>query len=429
MSYAVYYGELKSNGGSSYTWASKTLMYSTNIEFSNDMTYAIMDPVLIREANQAGSFECDVPYGNACYDSLRYLLGVVSVEKNGKEIWQGRITSIDTDMDAYKHIYCEGDMSYLNDQWVKVDWESVKIASGTNYIYDPVLFFEQYCGCSITNDGKYISSSMSEGSSKLISYIMDSMYNETGDVTYMSSWDALCNSLIGGILNSVSDRVFVYIDRSNITENGGTRKLRMVVSKPDVSNGFLLGSLDRTNQVIEYGVNLKNITISADLTNLVTKATAYGYATSGWWIFKNTIPIGYTAYDNEAISKYGIFEKIVNVDGTDCTMNMLAEVAKSALTPINTALNITVNAIDLSLIEDTDELDFMKITHIKSPWHGIDDDFICTKITEHLDDPTNSEYVFGSASSAFSKKYASGNIVTNKAYTMSKATMGYVASS
>lgn len=425
ITYKVYYGTL--GAGSSvgyYTWKTKKMIYDSTVQ-TISASNIILNPVLTREANQAGSFEADIPYGNIVYNDLQYLLGVISIEKNGEEIWQGRITNIDTNMDRTKHIYCEGDMSYLNDCSVKIDWDSVSITeTESGYkIYNPISFFNKFCGCSITQNGKSIDTDIENDYFALYSYTYNSMAEGTNDTVYTSAWNALFDSFLDGLLKTLKDRTYIYMKRGD-----GYRAVSVAIAKDDVGSGFLLGSLSKTSQSIEYGVNLTDITVSVNLDDIVTRAKAYGYSTSGWWIFSKTEPISVTVSDSDAISKYGIFEKAITVEGTESTTSSLSDIASAALKSAKMATTITVRAVDMASVDMASSLEFLKVTKIVSASHGINDFFVCTKLTEHLDDFTNSEFVYGSASPTFSNNYVTGTRTTNKAYTMGKSAKTYLVS-
>src|SRR5699024_6449815 len=109
------------------------LIYDTEVldsDYTDKDEYIIYNPVLTREANQAGSFECDIPPTNSGYDKFdTFMLNVsgllqtyISIYRDGEPIWQGRITEINIDFDKNKHIYAEGDMALYNDFQVKVNW-------------------------------------------------------------------------------------------------------------------------------------------------------------------------------------------------------------------------------------------------------------------------------------------------------------------
>ena len=75
------------------------------------------------------------------------------------------------------------------------------------------------------------------------------------------------------------------------------------------------------------------------------------------------------------------------------------------------ATTIEISAIDLKLLGvDVDRLEVGKFVHVVSPPHGIDSNFLCSKIILDLLEPDRSEYTFGLVFTALTDK----QIVTNK---------------
>lgn len=442
MAYQVYYGNIASSGSSGdYTWTYRTLIYDT-ANFAENRY--ILNAVLTREANEAGNFEADIPYGNVCYKDVDLYLSYIEVERDGEILWQGRVTSIKMDFDRNKHIYCEGELAYLNDIYVKVDWASVsletsedmgeEIIEGLTY-YDPVLFFEKYCKLDGSYSGGKAILSNFTGSSTIENELSEStIYGSewTGDTVYMTAWDALSNCLLDGLLASYKDRVYVNLKRENRGNNTYRRIIELVIFNSDGT--FYLGSLPVTSQAIEFGNNLLDLTYSRTAENIVTQVVAYGYLTKGWWIFSNTSEISVTVTDDEMMRRYGLIQKYISVDGTKSTETTLRNAARSALNQnkrdYNDIIEITTNAVDLvDAGVDVDRLDFMKVTRVHSEPHSIDTLLPCTKLVEPLDDPSGKEFTYGRKSRVSSKYQASNDVTASKAYSMSHVTKDYVTNS
>lgn len=78
-------------------------------------TTKLINPTLTREFGKAGSLEFTIPLGNVAHSALQKLKTVVSVEQDGKLIWQGRVMSHEQDFMLRQKVYCEGELAYLND--------------------------------------------------------------------------------------------------------------------------------------------------------------------------------------------------------------------------------------------------------------------------------------------------------------------------
>lgn len=94
---------------------------SEEITFYNDEyiddEFVVIDPNLDLDVASGGSgpLTFTVPPSNIAYDKLQAFRTEIKCYKNGKEIWSGRITDIDSDFYNNQSITCEGEFAYLND--------------------------------------------------------------------------------------------------------------------------------------------------------------------------------------------------------------------------------------------------------------------------------------------------------------------------
>lgn len=108
MSYKIYAGT--QNGVDS--WENRVCIYAPGSVLK---TTKLISPTLTREFGKAGRMEFTIPLGNVAHSALQKLKTVVSVEQDGKEIWQGRVMSHEQDFLLRQKVYCEGELAYLND--------------------------------------------------------------------------------------------------------------------------------------------------------------------------------------------------------------------------------------------------------------------------------------------------------------------------
>ena len=108
MSYKIYAGT--QNGVDS--WENRVCIYAPGSALE---TTKLISPTLTREFGKAGSLEFTIPLGNVAHSALQKLKTVVSVEQDGKEIWQGRVMNHEQDFLLRQKVYCEGELAYLND--------------------------------------------------------------------------------------------------------------------------------------------------------------------------------------------------------------------------------------------------------------------------------------------------------------------------
>ena len=108
MSYKIYAGT--QNGVDS--WENRVCIYAPGSALE---TTKLISSTLTREFGKAGSLEFTIPLGNVAHSALQKMKTVVSVEQDGKEIWQGRVMSHEQDFLLRQKVYCEGELAYLND--------------------------------------------------------------------------------------------------------------------------------------------------------------------------------------------------------------------------------------------------------------------------------------------------------------------------
>jgi hypothetical protein len=90
--------------------------------------YKVIDPVLDLQDSAAGSLEFSLPPFNCMYGKCQMMMSTIRVERNGKEIWEGRPVSFKEDMWLNHPITCEGELAYLNDIYqVQAKYENVTL--------------------------------------------------------------------------------------------------------------------------------------------------------------------------------------------------------------------------------------------------------------------------------------------------------------
>lgn len=108
MSYKIYAGAQDDVD----SWENRVCIYAPGSALE---TTKLISPTLTREFGKAGSLEFTIPLGNVAHSAMQKLKTVVSVEQDGKEIWQGRVMNHEQDFLLRQKVYCEGELAYLND--------------------------------------------------------------------------------------------------------------------------------------------------------------------------------------------------------------------------------------------------------------------------------------------------------------------------
>lgn len=91
-------------------YADNQLVYSPEID-----ELALINPVVDLEENKAGSFSFSISPEHPFYDALIERNTVLTVYQDDEIVFCGRIIEITTDFYKIKDVYCEGELTYLND--------------------------------------------------------------------------------------------------------------------------------------------------------------------------------------------------------------------------------------------------------------------------------------------------------------------------
>lgn len=185
---------------------------------------------------------------------------------------------------------------------------------------------------------------------------------------------------------------------------------------------------DKTDQVIELGKNLLDISYYIKAGDIVNSVKAYGWYKSGWFIWETTNPISREAYNGESIKKYGLCQRVLVVEGTDSTEDSLLKKATDELKKYSGFTgSVQINAADLCDIGvDTDRLDFMKETYVLAEPHSIDDWLPCTKEVIPLHELDQKDFTFGATTAKLSSLQAGNFATAGKAWNAIQSTIGYI---
>lgn len=366
-------------------YADDELLYAPDMA---NLGYIVTDAQLTTEINKAGSLEFTIPVTNPNYNAYSKLKSIIRLEQDGAEIWRGRVLDDTKDTDLNKDVMCEGELAFLNDMNVrKYDYSSG--ISVVNY-FNRVMNY--YGGASSYRSIKAGNVTVPNTTLKIK---MDEATN--------TCLDELNSNLVGAI--------------------GGYLRLRR-------SNGqsyldYIDAYSQTSNQVIEFGSNILSIEEYIDASDVYTVIIPFGKQDA------NGNRVNITSVNNgsdfiessQGASLFGRIDRtVVWEDVTD--PNVLKQQAQSVLnSAIEMATTITISAVDLHLIDvNTDAIQLGDWVRVISPPHGIDSDFLCSKVVINLQNPDQSQYTFGLAFDALTDKQVATNKQTRKSYDLAVST-------
>jgi hypothetical protein len=366
-------------------YADNELLYAPDMA---NLGYIVTDAQLTTEINKAGSLEFTIPVTNPNYNAYSKLKSIIRLEQDGTEIWRGRVLDDTKDTDLNKDVMCEGELAFLNDMNVrKYDYSSgISVVDYFNRVMN------YYGGAS---------------SYRSIKAGNVTVPNTTLEIKMDEATNTCLNELSSNLVGAI----------------GGYLRLRR--SNDQSYLDYIDAYSQTSNQVIEFGSNILSIEEYIDASDVYTVIIPFGKQDD------NGNRVNITSVNNgsdfiessQGASLFGRIDRsVVWDDVTD--PNVLKQQAQSVLnSAIEMATTITISAVDLHLIDvNTDAIQLGDWVRVISPPHGIDSDFLCSKVVINLQNPDQSQYTFGLAFDALTDKQVATNKQTRKSYDLAVST-------
>lgn len=368
-----------------------------------DEELVILNPKLILELGKAGSLEFDIPPVNPLYDRLDQLSTEISVDMDDDEIFHGRVLSNERAFSNIRHIYCEGDLSYLVDS----------VQKGVRYDGTTHALFRQI----IANHNARMPASkqftvgtinIANRDIKLVGQSEDEDLN-TGAIDYEQ---IAINSIVDEWNNT-----FDYIQTCLIDYCGGYLRTRRV-------NGTLYIDLlddfqNRAIQPIELGSNLLDLTEEISAEDVFTVLIPLG---------DDNLTIASVnggsdeIVDSTAVARFGRIIKTHVFNNVTSASTLLENAQRFMATNVNVPRTINVKAVDLHLLNPlVSPIRVGDRVVINSPAHDVDDELTCTRIEYDLEKPENNSYIFGNPRQTLTQRYREDARLSNDTYGNSAA--------
>ena len=316
----------------------------------------IYDSELNQEVGLAGEFKFKVPSQNPQYSQLA-TGALITILKNDKEFWRGEIRSVETDFAKVAHVYALEDLAWLADEFMTP-------AKVTNETY--AQRFQAAITAYNTNRGS--------DRQFTVGYVSNVTSSNTCNWQTEYEWSIL-DSLRECICNASSDSGYLRVRRST---TGG-----VVTRYIDIVPLSQYGTT--SNQTIEYGYNLLDYVEDMDYSNLTNVLTPYGdELDSEVYTDYNARLQGTTITNAASVSTYGRHAKAVVFDNVDnlTTLNSLAASYLSRY--CQPQLTMKVQAVDLSTIENVDDIGVGDSVRIIAQPFSIDQTLYLTQIRRDI---------------------------------------------
>lgn len=341
-----------------------TLMCDSRIE-----ELALINPVAKLEENKAGSFSFILPPGHPYYDSINKRKSIISVyiDDEAEPVFCGMCIEVKKDFYNQKTIYCEGELSFLNDS----------IQRPRRYQgYTVRGLLEAY----IANHNAQVD---------------ESKRFTVGQVTVQDSNDYIfCYTNMENTMKAIKEDLVDDLGGIiRIRHEGGVRYIDYLAESPNTNS-----------QVIRLGENLLDFTSNIDATDIATAIIPLGEkleesAVDGLEtrLTIESINDGLDYVHNaDAIDSYGWIYKTVTYDDVT-TPKALKRKGEQYLTETQFE-NVVIEAkvVDLHFADKAEER--FKISdqcRVESTPHGMNKYFRLTKQTLNLNNPEKDKFTLG----------------------------------
>lgn len=352
--------------------------------------YAITEPQATLELNKAGSFTFNLPSINPMYSSLKKLKTIITIREDDEVLWKGRVLNDTKDFYNTKAVTCEGELAFLNDiQYEPHDYSKKGIKMG-EYFKKLIEHYASEC-----SEERMIKLGNVRGA-----FTDVLIYPKTTD--YTNVWNLISGNLIGASAGKVG--------KNEVDLSDYDRYLYIRREKGVSYIDFVEDIGKASNQIIEFGKNLLDLSEYVDASNVYTQIIPLGKADSKGNRVDIKLVNGGKNYlqSDSAIALFGKIQKSVIWEDVTNRNTLKANGQRMLNKAVEMAIKITIRAFDLHRINvNTDKIDFGDKVHVVSLPHEISSDFLCSKIVFTLDNLENTEYTFGLDFETMSGSFAS----------------------
>lgn len=336
---------------------------------TGDTSRIALNPRLELDTKGAGSLSFVLPPGHALHGSLKRLKTIVNVERDGEEIFYGRVMDYEGDMFNQISVTCEGAISFLRDSLC----ESAVFDGSAQQLFRDL----------IANHNSQVEESKRFTVGSITAVDAQTVIDEEIKVETRRFWNTQ---------TVINDRlVNVYGGYLKTRKVGNTRCIDWVKEYGGASS-----------QQIKFAVNLLDLKNKTSGEDVFTVLLPLGYSEMGD-DGKYTDPVtiasvnGGVEYiqDDAAVALHGKIWR-TNTWGQTKEPSKLLEKAREYLKTGGAFQSLTLKAVDMHIIDGSiSAINIGDKVRIVSEPHGVDLLMVCSKMVIDLVDPEKSEYTFG----------------------------------
>ena len=343
--------------------------------YPNDASFSVINAKLETALNEAGTFECDVPQNNMRYSDFegtqQLRSGIISVLKDGVEIFCGEVREVTQNFDFTKHIYAVGELAYLFDsiqpqakyQGTISDMFSALLTNHNNQVETRKQF--QMGNVLVTDPNGYI-------------YHFTNREDTLTDIR-----EKLCNTLDGYLkIRKVSG--VKYLDLIPLSAYGSycTQEIQFGENMLDYAANYTAN--DIATCVIPLGTRLEDDQRTTDaVEGLDEYLTIKGTTTDDYHANTNDDFV----YIQSAVNTFGWVRVVKNWDDVTIAENLKTKAEQWLTDAQYSKLELELSAVDLALMNsDIESFEVGDTVHAWAEPYNMDTTFPVQKKTIYLND-------------------------------------------
>ena len=328
----------------------------------------VVTPVLKEIVGKSGTLEFDINLFHPNYEDVVMYKTYIRVERDGEEVWYGRVINISKDFYNTKTVICEGELGLLNDSIQASYGYSGTVRGYIDYIlgnHNSQVEEEKriYTGNIIVSDSN------------------DYIHRENNSYTKtLEELDAKLPKLLGGYLKTRHENGVIFLD-------------------------YLWNYGDDNTQIISVDENLIDYESSENNNEFYTRLIPTGAKVNEVAITIKTVNGGVDYIENPAlIERYGVIVGTKSWDDVTLPENLLRKARKEILSK-ELPNSFKLSAVDLSHIDNSKSpIKVGRNTKVISPFHKLETMYFVTEKESHLDEPERDVFTFGMRQSTYTAK-------------------------
>lgn len=350
--------------------------------YPNDDSYSIINSKLETALNEAGTFECDIPQKNMRYtdfdNGAQLRSGIITVLKDGEEIFCGEVREVTQNFDFTKHIYAVGELAYLFDSIQP----QAKYQGTVSAMFSALL---------ANHNSQVEARKQFSVGNVLVTDPNGYIYHFTNrEDTLTDLREKLCNTLDGYLkIRKVSG--VKYLDFVPLSSYGTYCKQEIQFGENMLNYSANYTANDIATCVIPLGVRLEEDQRTADaIDGLDEYLTIKGTTTDSYHANTNDDYV----YIQSAVNTFGWVRVVQHWDDVTIAENLKTKAEQWLTDAQYSKLILEVSAVDLALMNsDIDSFEVGDTVHAWSEPYNMDTTFPVQKKTIYLNDLSKNSIV------------------------------------